>query len=82
MVHAGTNMRVHALSRTDGHIEDEYVSYVQSFYFLLTDALLWTKRDILDTPSVTPSSIGVVHRKGSLIGIFFFLFFFFVSHVS
>ena len=52
MVHAGTNMRVHALSRTDGHIEDEYVSYVQSFYFLLTDALLWTKRDILDTPSL------------------------------
>ena len=47
MVHAGTNMRVHALSRTDGHIEDEYVSYVQSFYFLLTDAILWTKRDIL-----------------------------------
>ena len=47
MVHAGTNMLIHPLSRTDEHIEDEHVPYVQSFYFLLTDALLWTKRDIL-----------------------------------
>ena len=44
-------MLVHPLSRTDEHIEDEHAPHVQSFYFLLTDALLWTKRDILDTPS-------------------------------
>ena len=43
----GTNMLVHPLSRMDEHIEDEHVPYVQSLYFLLTDALLWTKRDIL-----------------------------------
>ena len=59
-------MLVHPLSRTDEHIEDEHAPHVQSFYFLLTDALLWTKRDILDTPSVAPSSIGVVHGKGQL----------------
>ena len=43
----GTNMLIHPLSRTDKHIEDEHVPYVQSLYFLLTNALLWTKRDIL-----------------------------------
>ena len=59
-------MLVHPLSRTDEHIEDEHAPHVQSFYFLLTNALLWTKRDILDTPSVAPSSIGVVHGKGQL----------------
>ena len=59
-------MLVHPLSRTDEHIEDEHAPHVQSFYFLLTDALLWTKQDILDTPSVAPSSIGVVHGKGQL----------------
>ena len=59
-------MLVHPLLRTDEHIEDEHAPHVQSFYFLLTDALLWTKRDILDTPLVAPSSIGVVHGKGQL----------------
>ena len=43
----GTNMLIHPLSRTDEHVEDEHVLYVQSLHFLLTDALLWTKRDIL-----------------------------------
>ena len=43
----GANMLVHPLLRTDEHIKDEHAPHVQSFYFLLTDALLWTKRDIL-----------------------------------
>ena len=65
-------MLIHPLSRTDEHIEDEHAPHVQSFYFLLMDAFLWTKRDILDTPSVAPSSIGVVHGKGQLKFIYLF----------
>ena len=65
-------MLVRPLSRTDKHIEDEHVSYVQFLHFLLTDAPFMDKaRHTFDTPSVAPSSIGVVHRKGQLSGIFF-----------
>ena len=39
----GANMLVHPLSRTDEHMKDEHALHVQSFYFLLMDALLWMK---------------------------------------
>ena len=65
----GTNMLVHPLSRTDEHIEDEHVPYIQSLHFLLTNAPFMDEaRHTFDTPLVASSSIGVIHRKGQLSG--------------
>ena len=66
---------IHPLSRTDEHIEDEHVPYIQSLHFLLTDAPFMDEaRHTFNTLSVAPSSIGVIHGKGQLSGIFFFFY--------
>ena len=46
-------MLIRPLSRTDEHIKDEHVSYVQFLHFLLTDAPFMDEAiHTFDTPSI------------------------------
>ena len=75
----GANMLVHPLLRMDDHIKRAWptrpILLLPSHGRPFMDEAytpLWTKRDILVTPSVTPSSIKVVHGKGPSCKFFFF----------